>query len=68
MKKRDWYTELKTRLNRIWKSGVLTPANVNELSMICDKISWCWKWKHITDTQKDELCQYATELWSLERA
>lgn len=26
------------------------------IEWICNRISWCWKWKKITKSQMEELC------------
>lgn len=31
-------------------------ASVDEISKACDSVVWLWKWKHIDDATKDELC------------
>lgn len=58
--KRNWYRELSSRLD-----AVKISRNNVELSNICNKIAWCWKWKRISDVEKDKLCEYAIECWEL---
>lgn len=33
-----------------------------EMDRVCDTICWLWKWKHITDEEKDEFCDRATAI------
>ena len=32
------------------------PYHLRSLEWICNRIDWCWKWKKITEQEKDELC------------
>ena len=35
------------------------PYHNRSLEWICDRIDWCWKWKKISEQEKDELCNRA---------
>lgn len=32
------------------------PYHTKSIEWICNRISWCWKWKKITKRQMEELC------------
>ena len=32
------------------------PYKTHSIDWICDRISWCWKWRKITETEKDDFC------------
>lgn len=32
------------------------PWHDKSISWICDRIDWCWKFRHITKAQMEELC------------
>jgi hypothetical protein len=32
------------------------PYHTKSIDWICNRISWCWKWKKITKSQMEELC------------
>lgn len=38
------------------------PYHTRNIDWICDRITWCWKWKKITAAQKDELCERAINI------
>ena len=31
------------------------PYHTKDIDWICNRIDWCWKWRKITEEQKDEL-------------
>ena len=35
------------------------PYHDRSLEWICARIDWCWKWKKISEQEKDELCNRA---------
>ena len=35
------------------------PYHPKKMEWICDRIAWCWKWRKITKTQMEELCDRA---------
>lgn len=32
------------------------PYHLRSIEWICNRIDWCWKWKKITEQEKNELC------------
>ena len=34
---------------------VFTPYKTKSIDWICDRIDWCWKFRHITKEQMEEL-------------
>jgi hypothetical protein len=30
---------------------------VHSIDWICDRISWCWKWRKISEWDKDDFCE-----------
>lgn len=58
-KKRNYFEELSKALDRLntdWQKSVY-------LWQISDKIVWCWKWRKITNEEKDILCDRVTKLY-----
>lgn len=33
------------------------PVKQYSIDWICNRISWCWKWKKITKEEKDNFCE-----------
>lgn len=33
------------------------PVKQYPIDWICNRISWCWKWKKITEEEKDNFCE-----------
>lgn len=33
------------------------PYHAKSIEWISDRISWCWKWKKISEDQMEELCE-----------
>lgn len=50
--KRDYYAEINSALASYEK---YKPWHEKSISWICDRIDWCWKFKHITEEQMEEL-------------
>ena len=38
------------------------PYKSKTISWICDRISWCWKWRKITKEQMEELADRACKV------
>lgn len=38
------------------------PYHALNLDWICNRISWCWKWKKISAEEKDNLCERTIEI------
>ena len=38
------------------------PYHTRSIDWICDRISWCWKWKKITHQEMERLCDRATKI------
>ena len=32
------------------------PYKTHSIDWICDRISWCWKWRKITEDEKNNFC------------
>lgn len=54
--KRNWYAELMTRAEVAGHH-----LDFEELCRVARKIDWCYRFKHITTGQKDELCNTVIE-------
>ena len=52
--KRDYYAEIDTALQSYEN---YKPWHDKSISWICDRIDWCWKFKHITENQMTELVE-----------
>lgn len=35
-------------------------ASISEIDKACESVVWLWRWKHIDDATKDELCDKLT--------
>ncbi len=49
---KNFYKELDSQLKYFEKNNVGYNRTIDN---ICDKIDWCWKWKKISEEQKNEL-------------
>lgn len=38
------------------------PYHTHSIDWICNRIDWCWKWKKISEPQKNELCERAIKV------
>ena len=38
------------------------PYHTRDIDWVCNRISWCWKWKKITKEQMEELADRATAI------
>ena len=38
------------------------PYHIKSIDWICNRITWCWKWKKITKEQMEELCDRVTKI------
>lgn len=43
------------------------PSHEFKIEWICDRIAWCWKFRHITEEQMEELCDRIIEVMDLRR-
>ncbi len=51
--KKDYYG----RINEALLSyETFKPYHPLSIDWICDRIDWCWKFRHITEQQMNELC------------
>lgn len=57
-KQKDYYSQIDSWLRQYECKG----CGDQKLSRISDKISWCWKWKKLTKSQVDELCNRFVEV------
>lgn len=55
---RDYYAEINTPVTRI-EMGL--PA-ARSLGWCITRLDWCWKWRKITEAQKDELADRIIKL------
>lgn len=37
------------------------PYHLKTIDWVCDRISWCWQWKKITEEEMKELADRATK-------
>lgn len=51
-KERNYYTEIDSALKSYEN---FKPWHEKSFDWICNRIDWCWKFKHITKTQMEEL-------------
>lgn len=51
--KKDFYAEIDKHI-KIYEDN--KPYHERSIHWICDRISWCWKWRKITEPQMNELC------------
>jgi len=56
---KDFYKEIDAALKSYEECK---PYHVKRISWICDRISWCWKFRKITEKQMTELAERATEV------
>lgn len=49
---KDWYKEINEALTRLEKGYYTTRS----LDWCISHIDWAWKWRKITEQQKNELC------------
>lgn len=54
--KRDYYEEINKSLSDL---EFYKPYCTRDIYWVCDRISWAWKWRKITEAQKDELADRA---------
>lgn len=51
--KKDYYGQIN---EAILSYETFKPYHQYSYSWICDRIDWCWRFRHITEQQKNELC------------
>ena len=54
---------VKENLDHYDTFGMRTDRDLVTMGKVADKIVWLWKWKLITDQEKDEFCDKATEIF-----
>lgn len=52
---KDYYKEIDDSLRAIENYSY----TIHDIDWICNRIDWCWKWRKITEEQKEELCNRA---------
>lgn len=52
--KRDYYAEINTTLQSYEN---YKPWHDKSIDWICNRIDWCWKFRHITEGQMEELTE-----------
>lgn len=60
---RNYYREIDAALDRLENFKYAT----HDIDWCCDRIAWCWKFRHISNEQKDELCDRAIHVLDLYR-
>lgn len=55
---RNYYSEIDKELKRM--ENFTRPDK--GISWCCDRIAWCWKFRHITREQMESLCDRATAM------
>lgn len=61
--KRDYYAEIDTALQSYEDCKSLHDKSMD---WICNRIDWCWKFKHITEEQMEELAERACKILNRE--
>ena len=61
--KRDYYVEIDTALQSYEN---YKPWHDKSIDWICDRIDWCWKFKHITKKQMEELADRVCKVMNRE--
>ena len=61
--KRDYYVEIDTALQSYEN---YKPWHEKSIDWICDRIDWCWKFKHITEKQMEELADRVRKVMNRE--
>ena len=61
--KRDYYKEINEAL---LSYEDYKPWHDKSISWICDRIDWCWKFKHITEKQMEELADRVCKVMNRE--
>ena len=56
--RRDYYAEINEELTRL-ELGKYAPRGI---SWVTSRISWCWKFRHITREQMGSLCDRAIQV------
>lgn len=51
---KDYSAQLNTALTEYENRR---PYKQYSIDWICDRIDWCWKWKKITEKEKDSFCE-----------
>ena len=49
---KNYYTDIDKAINEY---EVFAPYKTKDIDWICNRIDWCYKWKHITEKQMNEL-------------
>lgn len=57
---KNYYEELDNALKSYEN---FKPYHTKNIDYICNKISWCWKWKKITKEEMEELADRATAIF-----
>ena len=58
-KQRDYYKEIDEALISYENNK---PYHTRNIDWICNRIDWCWKFKHITEKQIEELANRACKV------
>lgn len=53
---KDYYKEIDQALKSFED---YKPYHIKSIDWICDRIDWCWKFRHITEKQMNELADRA---------
>ena len=61
--KRDYYAEIDTALQSYEN---YKPWHDKPIDWICNRIDWCWKFKHITEKQMEELADRVCKVMNRE--
>ena len=49
---KNYYMDIDKAINEY---EVFTPYKTKDIDWICNRIDWCWKFRHITKEQMEEL-------------
>jgi hypothetical protein len=61
-KMKDYYSEIDSAIKRYENYEYPT----HKITWICNRIDWCWKFRHITASQMGELVDRVIKIMSLE--
>lgn len=57
---KDYYSEIDKTLKSYEECR---PCHPHSMDWVSDRICWCWKFKHITEKQMEELADRAAEIF-----
>lgn len=61
---KDYYKEIDNALKSFED---FKPYHTKSIDWICNRIDWCWKFRHITEQQMNELADRAVSVMSMRK-